>query len=316
VSTWAGRRVLVTGAAGFIGARLVHRLLHEGAQVHALVRPGGDLARLRGVRNRVALKPADLRDAGAIAEAVRAAAADVYLHLGAAGVRHDTRRDDELMAVNAAGTSTLLEAAALLPWSRFVHVGGSSEYGPRDHPLRESDEPRPSTAYGAAKAEATRRARRFAQASGRPVVVLRPFSVYGPGEPPSRLVPSAIAAARRGTELPLTVPGFRRDLVHVDDVVEACVRAVERELAPGEVINVGTGTQSANEEVVDAVGRACGRPVRTRPGAYAPRASDTSCWVADTTHAAHVLGWRARRSLDEGLRDTVAWWDREHGTAS
>jgi nucleoside-diphosphate-sugar epimerase len=159
-------------------------------------------------------------------------------------------------------------------------------------------------------------ARRFARERGRPLVVLRPFSVYGPREAFSRLVPSAIAAAHHGTELPLTAPGYRRDLVYVDDVVECCLLAVTRDLAAGEVINVGTGRQWANEEVASAVGRACGRPLRTRSGAYPPHPSDTSCWVADPSHAARALGWRARYDLDQGLRRTVAWWARAQGTES
>ena len=304
---WAGRRVLVTGAAGFIGSNLVRRLVAEGARVHALVRPDGDLSRLDDVRDRLHVQAADLRDGHALQAAVRRAAADVYFHLAAGGVLGRTGRADELLEVNAGGTAALLSAVEPLPWSRFVHVGGSSEYGPHDRPLRESDEPRPCTAYGASKAAASRLARRFARERARPLVVLRPFSVYGPHEAPSRLVPSAIAAARQGTELPLTAPGYRRDLVYVEDVVECCLLAVTRDLAPGEVINVGTGRQWANEEVAAAVARACGRPLRTRAHAYPAHPSDTACWVADPSHAESTLGWRARYDLDHGLRRTVAW---------
>lgn len=306
--TWTARRVLVTGAGGFIGSNLARRLLAEGAQTHALVRPGADLARLRDVRPRLHLHAADLRDHAALAAALGQAQPEIVFHLAAAGVLERAATAEELTEINAGGTAALLSAADALPWRRFVHVGGSSEYGPRDRALRESDEPAPATPYGASKAAATRAARQFGRERGRPVVVLRPFSVYGPWEAPSRLVPSAIAAAFGGTVLPLTPPGYRRDLVHVDDVVEACLLAAAHDDAPGGVFNVGTGSQWTNEEVVAAVARACGRPVRTRPGAHAPHGSDTTCWVADTTKTAHVLGWTARVGLDDGLRRTAHWW--------
>ena len=305
---WAGRPVLVTGAGGFIGSNLVRCLLEEGARVHAVARPGGDLDRLRPLLPRLHLHRVDVRDAGGLHDAAQAARPDVCFHLAAAGVLRRNARPDELAEVNAGGTSALLAALAPLRWSRFVHVGGSSEYGPHDRPLCESDEPTPATPYGASKAAATRVARRFAREHARPVVVLRPFSVYGPGEAASRLVPRAIAAAFDRTELPLTAPGYRRDLVHVDDVVEACLLAATRPIAPGDVINLGTGAQWTNEETVAAVAHACGRPIATRPGAYPAHASDTACWVADTAKAERLLGWRARLPLLEGLRRTVAWW--------
>ncbi len=312
---WAARRVLVTGAGGFIGANLARRLVDEGADVHAVVRPQGDLARLDDIRTRLSVHAADIRDAPAIRAAIRRTMPEVVFHLAASGVIDKAAEAADLLAHNAGGALNVLAAAEALSVQRFVHVGGSSEYGPQPHALRESDHLQPATPYGASKATATLAVQQYARERGLPVVVLRPFSVYGPWEAPSRLIPAAVAAALSGTELPLTGPGYRRDLVHVADVVEACLTAAVCPAPPGEVFNVGTGVQWANEEVVTMVARACRRPVRTRVGAYTAHASDTTCWVADTSKARDALGWSARRSLEEGLAETVEWWSSRIGEA-
>lgn len=308
MNPWPGTPVLLTGAAGFIGANLARRLMDLGARVHVLVRPATDLWRLDGVVSRLAVHHADLVDRGALEGIVRAAAPEVVFHLAARGAtRHDLDAG-ELFAANVLGTVNLLTATGALPSARFVHLGGSSEYGPRSTPLRETDRLEPVTPYGSSKAAATLACQQFARAHGRPIVILRPFSVYGPWESSSRLIPAAIRAALESTELRLTPPGYRRDLVYVDDVVEACLLAATRDVGVGEIVNVGTGHQWSNEEVVGAIERVSGRRIQARAGHYPPRRSDTAHWVADTAKAEQILGWKARRTLESGLAETVSWW--------
>ena len=307
MTTCSGASIVVTGAAGFIGANLVRRLAALGARVHAIVAPSSALWRLEDDPALV-LHRADLTDAAALEGVMHRAAPDLVFHLAARGASRHGLGTATLAHANVVGTANLLEATARLPLVRFVHVGGSSEYGPRDTPMREDDRLDPITPYGASKAAATLLCRQHARAHGRPLVVLRPFSVYGPWESPSRLVPSAIRAALDGYELPLTAPGFRRDLVHVDDVVDACLAAATIELPPGEIVNVGSGQEWTNEEVVGAISDVTGRVIRTRPGAYDARLSDTAHWVADIRKAEQLLGWTPRRMLREGLEQTVRWW--------
>jgi nucleoside-diphosphate-sugar epimerase len=144
--------------------------------------------------------------------------------------------------------------------------------------------------------------------AGRPLVVVRPFSVYGPWESPARLVARAILAALRGEELPLTGPGHRRDFVHVADVVDGILAAARAPGVEGEVFHLGTGVQWANEELVEQVAKAAGRPLRVRAGAWPSSPSDVGHWVADPAHARARLGWSARHDLASGLADTVAWF--------
>jgi nucleoside-diphosphate-sugar epimerase len=308
MTRWQGTSVLMTGAAGFIGANLARRLIDLGAHVDALVGPSTSLWRLEEVRPRLAIQRVNVADAMLLTAAVQAAAPEIIFHLAAQGAASHDVDAAQLFSTNVLGTLNLLSATQPLSYARLVLVGGSSEYGPRQEPLRETDRLEPVTPYGASKAAATLASQQFARAHHRPVVIVRPFSVYGPWEAPSRLIPTAILAAFEQRELPLTAPGYRRDLVYVADVVDACLLAATRDVPPGEIVNVGTGREWSNEEVVRIIERVSGRPIHTRVGQYRPRLSDTAHWVADVTKAEQVLGWTARRSLEAGIGETVSWW--------
>jgi nucleoside-diphosphate-sugar epimerase len=169
-------------------------------------------------------------------------------------------------------------------------------------PMGERSPLEPRGFFGATKAAGSLLAVAAAAARGIRSAVLRPFQVDGPLDHPGRLVPAALHAARSGEVLRLTAPGLRRDWVFVDDVVEACVRtAVADHLPGGQVLNIGTGRQVSNEDLVSEVERVTGRTVTVEPGAHPGRDWDTASWVCDPTLARQLLGWEAKVALDEGL---------------
>lgn len=310
MSYFSGKRVLVTGAAGFIGSNLVRRLLEEGASVHALVRPTSDLWRLDEVRARLSLAFIDVARREEVSRGLQSAAPQVVFHLAARGVAERDVPGMVILETNVLGTFHLLEASRSLGCERFVHVGSSTECGRKNEPIKESDCLEPSTLRGASKAAATLLCQQVARAEKRSLVILRPFSVYGPREAPGRLVPTAIRAALDGLEMPLTSSVYRRDLVFVEDVVEACLMAAERDLPPGEVFNIATGREWSNEEVVAIVESVSGRPIRTRVGEFPARENDNAHWVADIAKAGRLLGWTPRHTLAAGLEKAIAWWSR------
>lgn len=313
MSRWRRARVLISGATGFIGANLTRRLVAEGAQVHAVARAGRDASRLRQLIPAVTFHPVDLTDRTGLVRAARTAAPQFIFHLGALGAsRHDLDRA-QLFLTNVLGTINLVDATEGLAYTRFVHIGGSSEYGPKHEMVREADCLAPVTPYGASKAAATLACRQFARAQQRPLVILRPFSVYGPWEAPTRLIPTAIRAALEGQAMDLTAPGYRRDLIFVDDVVDACLLAATVDLPHGEIINIGTGREWSNEDVVRTIESLSGRPIRARVGRYPARRSDTDHWVADITKAETLLGWKPAWTLTAGLERTISWWIGQRG---
>jgi nucleoside-diphosphate-sugar epimerase len=299
-------RALVTGAAGFVGANLVRRLLLDGHDVHALVRPGGDRWRLAAIAADVQVAEADLRDAGAVASAFAGARPEVVFHLGTRGAYSWQADTAEILETNVLGTANLLDAFGRGETGALVNTGSSSEYGPKDHGPAESEPLEPRSVYGVAKAAATLLCAAVAQERALPLTTLRLYSVYGPWEEPGRFVPALAEAALRGTLPTLASPSIARDFVWVGDVVEAYLLAAS---APGvgEVYNVGSGRQTTLADAVDAARRALGVSEEPTWGSMADRSWDTDVWVADVSKIERELGWRPGVAFEDGLARTAEW---------
>lgn len=305
--SYRGRRVVVTGAAGFVGANACAALVAESAEVHALVRPGCTSWRLAHLSH-AELHEVDLTDQGSVVRTLAALRPWCVFHLATYSA-YAAHPDEQMrLRVDVGATLAVLEGARGAGCHRLVHAGSSLEYGPYDRPIAEDDLLRPVVHRGVSKAAATLAVLRAARACGDGATVLRLFSVYGPWEHPHRLVPSAVRAALAGEVLPLTSPGLRHDLVYADDVAEALLRAGLEPGAYGEAINIGSGEQHSNEDVVDLVERAAGAQVRRKVGAFAARPCDSECWVADIRKAERLLGWRPATSLARGIERAVSWW--------
>ena len=298
-------RALVTGAAGFVGANLARRLLADGHEVHALLRPGSDRWRLSGVDD-VRVAEADLRDAGAVAAAVTGARPEVVFHLGTRGAYSWQADAREILETNVLGTANVLDACARVGVAAVVNTGSSSEYGFKDHAPAETEPLEPTSVYGVAKAASTLLCTSLAREHALPVTTLRLYSVYGPWEEPGRFVPALAEAALRGTLPALASPRVARDFVWVGDVVDAYLSAATAPGA-GEVYNVGSGRQTTLAEAVDAAGRVLGVSEEPSWGSMSDRAWDTDVWVADVSKIERELGWRPAVAFDEGLERTAAW---------
>lgn len=305
-------RALVTGAAGFIGAHLACTLARAGVEVHAVVRPSANRWRLQGMGSTATVHAADLTDARSVAELVADVRPEVVFHAAASSVHHPVSPAERSATVadTVLGTVSVCEAAAAAG-SRLVHLGSFLEYGPAGRPLAEGDPVRPTTFRGASKSAATVLCRQIAADAGLRAVVLRVFSVYGPWEAANRLVPTVLRSALTGAPLRLTRPGVRHDFVFVADVVDACLRAAVAPDAPGEIINVGSGVESTNEEVVRVAGEVAGVALTISPDTYPERLVDTDHSCADISKARRLLGWEPGHSLADGLAESWHWF-RSH----
>jgi nucleoside-diphosphate-sugar epimerase len=302
------KRVILTGATGFIGANLARRLLTEGHEVWTFLRPGCSIWRIEDIRGDLRVVDVDLQDEAGVGAAVRQIRPDWVFNLAAHGAYPWQSELRAMLLTNILGTVHLLEAAVSTGCEAFVHTGTSSEYGAKDHSPPEGEWLEPNSHYAVTKASATLFCRYTGQVTGLGVRILRLYSVYGPWEEPTRLMPTLVMRGLVG-ELPsLVSPGTARDYIYVDDVVDACVMAAAASgQEPGAVYNVGTGRQTSLREVVELVRAEMGISVEPVWGTMAPRTWDTDVWVADTARIQAQLGWQPRHALPAGFRLLVGW---------
>lgn len=301
-------RVLITGAAGFLGANLARRMLGRGDEPWLAVRPDSDGWRLKEIEGEARIVEADLREPDAASRIVSEARPRVVMHLAAHGAYSWQTDADRIFETNALGTRRLLEACESAGVECLVHAGSSSEYGYKDRPPSESELPEPNSDYAVAKLAATMSCTHFAKERNLRTVTLRLYSAYGPWEHPDRLVPTLVRAALRGELPPLVSPNVARDFVFVDDVCSAFLLA-SAGTSPdrGVVYNVASGRQTTIREIVETARSVFGVEAEPDWGSMPDRDWDTTTWIGDPSLIQRELGWHAEVDLEEGLSRTAEW---------
>ncbi len=312
---WAGRRVLVTGAAGFIGSHLTEALVRSGASVRAFVRYNsrneyGWLEVADPVlMSEVEIFTGDLTNP----EAARGATTgcDVVLHLGALiPIPYSYRHPREYVSANIEGIINILEGCRQAGVSRLVHTSSSEVYGTaRTVPIDEGHPLQAQSPYAATKVAADKLALSYQQSFGTPVVVVRPFNTYGPRQTARAVIPTIISQAltREVVELGATTP--TRDFLFVEDTVSGMMRCAEQSGIEGEVFNVGTGSEISVGDTAELILRLLGKeiPVIDSSERLRPANSEVERLVADCSKAEQRLDWRPRVALEDGLRRTIEW---------
>jgi nucleoside-diphosphate-sugar epimerase len=308
-----GRRVLVTGAAGFIGSHVVRRLLHVGADVHALVRPGSSARRLDALEPSIRRWDVDVADERAVLGCYRAARPEVVLHLAAdTSVRrheHGWEAVERSLAVNLRGTLNVVRGAIEADGavSAFVRLGGLEEYGTAPFPFDEAARERPVSPYSASQVAGTHYCQMLQARAKAALVTLRPALVYGPSQSADFFIPGLIEACLRGEDFAMSDGGQRRDLLYVDDLVDAVLGAACRAGLYGAVINLGHGTEHRIRDVAREIVRLTGSRSRLLIGARTDDRGGLAHLVTSTTVAEDLLGWRPRVALRDGLLRTIDW---------
>jgi len=307
--SWDAKRVLVTGASGFVGSFLTETLVRRGADVHCLLRPSSSTRHLYTILDQIEIHRADLTEPEALRAAVDTACPDTVFHLAATGATNVHVSPTLATRVNIEGTLNLLHALDG-DYRIFVFTGTCHEYGDNQPPFREDQDPRPLLPYAITKAAAWHFCRRFQQSEGWPIVTVRPFSVYGPRQAPNTFVSACIRAAQSGVAFDMTPGEQTRDWIYVQDVVEGLLAAAQEPAAVGGTFNLCTGRETSLYEVAQIVVSQVasiqdGPPTEINRGALAYRPAEIWRLVGSPARARDVLGWTATTLIEQGISQTV-----------
>ncbi|MPY97481.1 MAG: dTDP-glucose 4,6-dehydratase [Actinophytocola sp.] len=310
-------RVLVTGGAGFIGSHYVREAVAgsypaladaEIVVLDNLTYAGNEanLALVAGAE-RYRFVKGDIRDGALVADLMRGT--DLVVHFAAEShVDRSILGSSEFVLTNVLGTQTLLQAALDAEVGKFVHVSTDEVYGsivdgswPEDHPLE------PNSPYSASKASSDLIARSFYRTYGLPVCITRCSNNYGPYQYPEKVIPLFVTNLLDGKPVPLYGDGLNvRDWLHVDDHCHG-IQLVADHGRPGEIYNIGGGTELTNKELTERLLAAVGvgwdmvTPVEDRKG-------HDRRYSVDITKISTELGYRPRVAFDDGLAETVRWY--------
>jgi nucleoside-diphosphate-sugar epimerase len=300
-------KVAVTGATGFIGRHLVPELAVLGLPLVLSITSAKDRERFAVYGDSVRAELVDPSDPASLAGLIRKERPAAVIHLAGTRGRSEIKRAAvACLESNTLTTAHLLSAALDAGVKRIVIMGSADEYGNQPCPLSESLAMVPESPYGISKAAATALALAMHKSEGCPVVVLRPFSVYGPGQPLDMFVAEAVNAAVRQAPLRTTGGVQRRDLIFVRDVVQAIISATSTPGIEGNVINIGSGQAYRLRDVANLIWKLTGSSspllIGDRQDPYY-KLNDT--W-ANVDKAWSMLGWRSTTDLGAGLAETIA----------
>lgn len=305
-------RLLVTGAAGFIGAHLLRRLASEDVSVAAVLRPESDCWRIKAPleSGRVTRIAGDLRRPETLRRAVVSFSPDVVIHLAWSGVGNQFRNDPRQVDDNLSASLSLLRLAHEAGARAFVGLGSQAEYGPLNATLDEQAPTRPTTLYGVTKLCTCLLAGHLCAQFGMRFCWLRLFSAYGPMDDARWMIPGLILALLRGERPALTKGVQRWDYVYAEDVAEAIHRAAVSEQASG-VFNLGSGEAHTIRSIVERIRDLINPELPLGFGELPFRADQVMHLQADIGRLRRAVGWSPRTPLAEGLPKTVEWY-REH----
>lgn len=310
---WNDKKVLVTGAGGFIGSHLTERLIELGAKTRAFVRYSstGSWGWLdeSPLKNDVEVVLGDIRDQDTVSHALLDV--DIVFHLAALiAIPYSYQAPLSYVRTNIEGTLNVLQGAQRAGSSLVVHTSTSEVYGTaRTVPIDENHPLQGQSPYSASKIGADKIAESFYLSFGLPVVTIRPFNTFGPRQSARAVIPTIITQALNSGEVRLGNLEPTRDLNFVADTVEGFIKAAETPQAIGEVINLGTGREISIGDLAALILKLMNKEIAiTLEGVRVrPENSEVDRLCADSRKGQSILGWSPKYTLEDGLAATIKW---------
>ena len=312
---WQGKKVLVTGAAGFIGSHLTERLVQLGANVTAFIRYNsrgshGSLEMLpKELQSEIKIVMGDLKDPYAVKNAVKGQ--EIIFHLAALiGIPYSYVHPINYVQTNVLGTSYLLTSCLDENIEKFINTSTSEVYGTAKYvPIDEGHPLQGQSPYSASKIAADKMAESFFCTFKLPVAIIRPFNTYGPRQPSRAVIPTIISQAMKNDKIKLGSLTTTRDLNYVGDTVNGFIRVAEVPESAGEIINIGSSKEISVGDLAKKIFMLLGKSpeIITEERRLRPEKSEVERLLANTDKAKKILNWSPEITLDEGLKRTIEW---------
>ena len=307
------KRIIVTGATGFIGSNIIRYSSKQGAKVSAFFLKGDDKWRINDISKDIAEYPVDLLERAELESAILQIKPQIIFHTAAYGGHAFQKDTDRIMKTNFLGTVNLLNACNNAGFELFVNTGSSSEYGIKFHPIKEDDLPEPMTAYGVSKLAATLYCQAVARSENKPIVTLRLFSPYGYYDEQTRLISSVTISCLKGRNPKVSSPDYVRDFVFIEDVIDAYIKVMEnKDRVKGEVLNIGSGRQYSVAEAVGEIIKFTKNVSKPQWGKKPKHRVEPEIWQADISKAERLLNWKPKYDLSRGLKKTIDWFQENN----
>ena len=310
--SWKGKRVLVTGAAGFLARHLIPELLGRGANVTGL---SLEKAPSQNPQTKnFSYINLDLKDKNSLKDAMKKIRPQKIFHLAAYPDKEAAfENTDECIQNNIQGTLNLIHSLDNTSYDSFIHIGSYKEYSGSKIPFKETDALFPISSYAISKACAEMFCRAYHQLYGLPLILLRFPAIYGPEQPGQNLIPYLIKSCLSGSQLKLTKGEQKRESIYISDVIDALLKASLSRKAHGEIINIGTNKEHTIREIVNLIINLTNSKIKPAWGAIPYRKNEIWNMKGDNKNAQKILGWKPKTSLRQGLIKTINYYKNAQG---
>ena len=298
------KKILITGAGGFIGRHLLHQLQTYGAQISTISRNHHNFPK------EIEQYAIDIKDTCAINECLQKCQPDHIFHLAAFKERNDSiQAFYSSVETNLIGTLNLFSAAKdVTSVQSIVTIGTAEEYGNNIPPFNEKLRECPVTPYSFSKLCISQMGELFFHHYNLPVIILRPTLAYGPGQGTDMFLPSLITSLLENNPFNMTLGEQTRDFVYVADLVEAMLLASRNTNVRGQIINIGSGVPTKIADIAQTIEKIIDKRGLVKLGSKPYRKNEVMDYYIDPRKAEALLGWKTKTSLNEGLNRTIAYY--------
>lgn len=301
------KKILITGANGFVGVNLINALKKHEKNIYALIEPGTDISRIAGVKT----KFIDITRARAVKEYVTKIKPDIIIHL-AGYINREFSKENILKSakINVGGTLNLLEGCAgLKKKPKFVFISTGEVYGAEGAPFKETQPCRPLSVYSVTKLSAEDLCEKYSAISGLPLLIVRPSIIYGPNQNCGMFIPSLIKALIGGKDFDMTGGKQLRDFIYIDDFSDDLIKLIKNN-AEG-IFNISSNKTYSIKEIASKIKKIIRGGAKLNIGKLPYRENEVWDYRLHNGKLKKETGCKPKYTLDDGLKKTIKWYKNQ-----